>query len=105
MYNTGGLMEKIQIEIESDAELYAKANTLIEDIFRFKKEKCEDLSLLESIIEYGFQYDIPIQELGNVIADHKDYLIMFRKQLIKDKYIKEDELMGLEEHEYTDEEW
>lgn len=93
------------IEIESDAELYAKANSLIEDIFRFKKDKCGDLSLIESIIEYGFQYDIPIQELGNVIADHKDYLVMFKKQLIKDKYMKEEDISALEDMDFDDEEW
>lgn len=92
-------------EIESEAELYAKANTLIEDIFKFKKEKCKDLSLIESIIEFGVYNDIPIQELGNVIADHKDYLIMFKKQLIREGYIREDELINMYEIEYNEEEW
>mgnify|MGYP000545448594 CR=1 FL=1 len=59
------------MELESEAELYAKANELIEDIFRFKKEKCEGLSLVETIIEYGNQKEIPIQ------ANLRTFLISF----------------------------
>ena len=93
-----------KITIESDAELYAKANSLIESIFEFKRERCEGLSLMESIIEYGIRYNIPIQELGNIIADHKDFVGIFKKQLVKDKYFKED-LDSIDKDGYEDDEW
>ena len=90
--------------LDSDAELYSKATALIEDIFAFKKERAQDLSLLEVIIEYSHQKDIPLQELGNVIADHKDYVEIFRKTLAKDGYFRQEE--GLfDEIEMLDEEW
>jgi ribosome-interacting GTPase 1 len=92
------------IEIESDAVLYSKATTLIEDIFRFRKEKAQDLSLLETMIEYSHQKDIPLQEIGNTIADNKDYVEIFRKTLAKDGYFRmEDDLF--DEIEMLDEEW
>ncbi len=91
------------IELESDAELYRKANILIEDIFKFKKEKCEGLSIMETIIEYGDQFNIPIQELGNIMADHKDYIEIFKNQLIKDKYFKSE--YAEDEKDFNDEEW
>ena len=91
------------IKAESDAELYSKANDLIEDIFKFKRERCGDLSLIETVIEYGYKNDIPIQELGNILADHKDYVSMFRKQLTKDGFFREDE--EIFDIRYNDEEW
>ena len=89
--------------LESEAELYIKANELIEDIFKFKKEKCQDLSIMESIIEYSYQKSIPIQELGNILADHKEYVNIFKNQLIKDGYFR-DESDNLD-MEYIEEEW
>ena len=89
--------------VETEAELYSKANDLIEDIFKFRKEKCGDLSIIETVIEYGYTHDISIQELGNTLADHKDYVSIFRKQLTKDRFFREDE--EILETEYDDEEW
>jgi ribosome-interacting GTPase 1 len=88
------------MEVENAAELYSKANDLIEDIYRFKKEYAEDLSLIETIIEYSFKTGIPLQELGNILSDHKDFVNIFRKQLTKEKYFRD----GVEE-EYENEEW
>lgn len=92
--------------LEGDAELYAKANSLIEDIFKFKKDKCGDLSLLETIIEYSHKFNIPIQEIGNTIADHKDYVNIFKKQLTKEGYFRDDiASTNNDEDDFDDEEW
>ena len=90
--------------IENEAMLYTSANCLIEDIFEFRKLKCEDLTLMETMIEYSFQKDIPIQELGNRLADHKDFVEVFRKQLVKESYFRE-EHDAFDEIQMEDEEW
>jgi len=91
-------------KIESDAVLYHKATMLIEDIFKFKKERAQDLSFLETIIEYSHYTDIPLQEIGNTIADNKDFSSIFRKTLAKDGYFRmENDLF--DEIEMLDEEW
>lgn len=89
---------------KSDVDLYRSATDLIDDIFRFKTERCQELTILETIIEYGYKNDIPLQELGNIIADHKEYVEILRKTLVKEGYFREEE--GLfDEIEMSDEEW
>jgi len=90
--------------IEDEAELYQISNDLIEDIFRFKKEKCKNLSLIETMIEYSFKNDIPLQELGNIIADHKDYMEILRQELIDEGYFRGEEI-PFDGMMFSDEEW
>ena len=68
--------------------LYKEAEELIQDIYKFKNEYCKDLTLMESIIEYSFKKEIPLQDIGNSISEHKDFMVILEKQLIRDKYIK-----------------
>lgn len=64
------------------------AEDLIEDIYRFKKEKAQDLTIMETMIEYSSRYDIPLQELGGIISEHETFTKILEKELIKDKYIR-----------------
>jgi len=61
---------------------------LIENIFKFKKERCPDFSTLDAIIEYCHFNDLNIQEIGNVISEHKEFVDILEKQLIREKYIR-----------------
>jgi len=79
----------------------ADSEALIEDIYRFKKEKAPNLGIMETLIEYSFQYDIPLQELGNVISEHKIFVGILEKELAKEKYIRLEE----EEDNFDEEEW
>jgi len=76
---------------ENEIELHDVATELIEDIFLFKKERANDLTLLETIIEYAHYKDIPLQEIGNSIADHKEYTEIFRKTLINEGYFRDED--------------
>jgi hypothetical protein len=88
----------------SENDLYKTATDLIDDIFKFKKNYCRDLTILETIIEYGYKKDIPLQEIGNIIADHKEYVEILRKTLVKEGYFREEE--GLfDDIEMQDDEW
>lgn len=71
-----------------EVDLKSRANELIEDIFLFKSEKCKDLSLIDTIIEYSFKHNLPLQEVGNVLADHKEFVSILEKQLEKEGYIR-----------------
>ena len=77
------------MEEQSEQEYRSEAQDLIEDIYKFKREHCDGLSLIDSIIEYAFKFDIPIQEIGNVLSDHKEFLILFEKHLKDSFYIKD----------------
>jgi len=79
----------------------ADAEALIEDIYKFRKEKAPDLSIMETLIEYSFHYEIPLQELGNVISEHKIFVGILEKELAREKYIKLEE----EEDNFDEEEW
>jgi len=79
----------------------ADADTLIEDIYRFKREKAEDLTMMEILIEYSFQHEIPLQELGNIISEHKIFVNILEKELTREKYIRVEE----EEETFDEEEW
>ncbi len=91
------------MEIESDRELYNKANELIESIYLFKNKYAQNLSLIETIEEYSFVKNIPLEEVGNSLSYHKDFKAIFKKQLIKEKYFKSEGEVG--EVGYEDEEW
>jgi len=80
-----------------------KSNELIESIFAFKREKCDGLSLVDTLIEYSFHYDIPIQEVGNVISEHSEFVSMLEKQLERDGYILKDKSKN--DIELNEEEW
>lgn len=79
----------------------SNAEDLIADIYKFKKEKAQDLTIMETMIEYGFQYDIPLQELGNIISEHKIFVDILEKELVKEKYIQSED----EEDNFDEEEW
>ena len=64
------------------------AEELIEKIYDFKKEKCQDLSLMETMIEYGYKFDMPLQEMGNILGEHKTFVGMLEKQLEREGYIR-----------------
>ncbi|MHB8097973.1 MAG: hypothetical protein ACYDD5_00075 [Sulfuricurvum sp.] len=95
----------VRLEVDSidDVDLKCRANELIEDIFAFRSKYCSDLSLIDTMIEYSFKYDIPLQELGNTIADHKEFVTILEKQLEREGYIKVSKIN--EEDLISDEEW
>jgi hypothetical protein len=86
--------------LKSDAEV------LIEKIYKFKREKCDDLSLLDTIIEYSYQTDIPLLEIGNTLSEHEIFVNIFRKTLQSEKYFKksEEDLLN-EKLQLNEEEW
>lgn len=100
-------MENSLVRLEADSiddvDLKCRANELIEDIFAFRSKYCSDLSLIDTMIEYSFKYDIPLQELGNTIADHKEFVTILEKQLEREGYIKVSKIN--EEDLISDEEW
>jgi len=79
-----------------------EAYTMIENIYKFKREKAEDLSIIDTIIEYSFDTGIPIQEIGNIISEHKEFMLMFSKQMVDEGYIRvdRDELDKLDVEEW-----
>jgi len=86
-----------------DNEEYKQAEDLIKSIFKFKKEFAEDLNLLDTIVEYSYKKNIPIQEIGNILSNHKDFKTIFKKQLIKEKYFKSE--VDYEINDYDEDEW
>lgn len=83
-------------------DLDKEAYELIEKIYKFKVEFAEDLSIVDTIIEYGYQNNISVQEIGNVISEHKEFMVMFTKQLEKEGYIKNNKE---ELEEFNEQEW
>ena len=69
-------------------EMKHEAEMLIEDIYKFKREKAHELSLMETILEYSHSKDIPIQEIGNILAEHDTFVEIFTKDLERTKFIK-----------------
>jgi len=78
-------MHKIELNKE-------EVDKLIEDIFLFKKEKCDNLSLIEVLIEYAHKKNFTLPELGDMLSDHDCFKSIFKRQLIKDGYIREKEV-------------
>jgi len=66
----------------------SEAEELIEKIYEFKREKCSDLTLMETMIEYSYKFDLPLQEMGNILSEHKTFVNIFEKQLEREKYIR-----------------
>jgi hypothetical protein len=91
-------MEKVQLKNE--------AEELIEKIYEFKKEKCNDLSLLDTIIEYAYIKNISLQEIGNILSEHKIFIKIFKKQLQEERYFRmtEDEQNTLD-MQINEDEW
>jgi hypothetical protein len=56
------------------------------------------------MIEYSHQKDIPLQEIGNTIADNKDFSSIFRKTLAKEGYFREEDDL-FESGGLSDDEW
>jgi len=91
-------MEKINLKSE--------AEELIEDIYRFKAERCDGLSLIDTIIEYSYQKNISLQEVGNTLSEHEIFVNIFKKVLQKEKYFKKTpEELEFEQNELNEEEW
>ena len=63
-----------------------EAQELIEDLYAFKRDKCQDLSLIDTMIEYAYKKDIPIQELGNTISEHPGYMKILNERLKESGY-------------------
>jgi len=82
-------MSKIMDEINNSEEK-KEAEILLKDIFRFKKERAQDLNILETIEEYSFRNDISMHVIGNILSEHDDFLKLFEKHLYSQKYIKSD---------------
>jgi archaellum biogenesis ATPase FlaH len=78
-----------------------EAEDILEDIFKFKKEKAQDLSIMDTIIEYAYKNDYDIQEIGNIISEHEEFKIILEKQLIRDHYIKTNDAF----YEFVEDEW
>jgi len=87
-------------------KLKTDAEELIEDIYDFKRLKCNDLSLMDSIIEYSYVFDMSLQEIGNILSEHEIFVNILKKQLTKEKYFKmTEEDIKLRETEMNEEEW
>ena len=87
-----------------EKDLKSESQEFIEKLYKFKREKCDGLSLMETIIEFSFKYDISLQEVGNIISEHKEFVLMFEKQLEQDGYIRR-EKTELDEMELDEGEW
>jgi hypothetical protein len=59
---------------------------------------------METLIEYSFKFDIPLQEVGNVISEHKEFIKILEHQLEKDGYIRTEET-ELDSMEMDADEW
>ena len=86
-----------------DLEFKKSSLDLIEKIYKFKDEKCEGLTLMETILEFSFKFDIPITEIGNTISYHPEFVLMLEKQFKRECFIKDeyDEVI----QEFNEEEW
>ena len=81
-----------------------EAQEFIEKLFKFKRDKCDGLSIMETMIEYGYKYDITLQEMGNTISEHKEFVQILEKQLEEDGYIRK-EKTELDEMALDEDEW
>ena len=84
------------------------AEELIEKIYSFKKDKCQDLGLMDTMIEFSYKFNIPLQEMGNILSEHKIFVGILEKQLEREGFIKkpissEEETKKTEE--INEEEW
>jgi len=75
-------------KIDLDKE---EVERLIEDIFKFKKDKCDNLSLMEVLLEYAHKKNYAVSELGDLLSEHDCFKSIFKQQLIEDGYIREKE--------------
>jgi hypothetical protein len=75
---------------------------LIEDIFRFKKEKCPNFNTIDVIIEYAYQNDRDVQEIGNILGEHKEFVEIFEKQLKREKYIRTPDCDDFDDFDYNE---
>jgi len=89
-----------QIDEELDKK---EVEDLIEDIFKFKKEKCPDFNTIDVIIEYAYKNNRDVQELGNILAQHKEFVTILEKQLKREKYIHVEDTGDVES--FNEEEW
>lgn len=67
-----------------------EVEALIEDIFKFKRARASNLSIIDIIIEYAYFNERDVQELGNIISEHKEFVEILEKQLIREKFIKQE---------------
>jgi len=74
--------------IYKDDSLKEEAKILIEDIFKFRKEQCPELNILEAIKEYSFKNDIPLKEIGDTISEHNDIVKIIEEELTRCNYFK-----------------
>ncbi len=81
-----------------------EAQEFIEKLFEFKRDKCDGLSMMETMIEYSYKYDITLQEMGNTISEHKEFVQILEKQLEDDGYIRK-EKTELDEMALDEDEW
>jgi len=78
---------------------------LVQDIFNYKKYKqIEDDNLLDIIVHYAYDNQYNLNEVGEMISEHKHFKKILEENLKKNKYIP------LEKNEYnyyfkSDEEW
>ena len=88
----------------SDIKLFEKASDLISDIYKFKREKASDLTMMETIIEYSYSTGLPLQEIGNLLAEHEPYKKILKSELIRDNFFK-DETVLIDNSSIDEEEW
>lgn len=89
-----------QIDDELDRK---EVEELIDDIFNFKKEKCPDFNTIDVIIEYAYQNNRDVQEIGNILAEHKEFVTILEKQLKREKYIQSEDAENYER--FDEDEW
>lgn len=75
------------IEVIFNAE--TESDILLEKILRYKIEKkLVNESLIEVILDYCFEYDLNIDEIGYILGESKEFSDYFEKDLIQENFIK-----------------
>lgn len=63
-----------------------QASELIEAIYAFRDEYAKDLNSLDTILEFCYRYDLDIQGVGELLAEHSEYVKLLEQELVREKY-------------------
>lgn len=74
------------MEIEKDFE--QDEVELVNQILQYKREKCPDFNLMDTILSFTHAYNLNIENIGHILVDNQSFMNVFNKDLEKNKYIK-----------------
>jgi hypothetical protein len=81
------------IEIQEDEyNIYniKEAEALVLELSKFRKENnYKKESLLTSLLDYAYENDLDVHELGEVLSYHEDFKTILHKELQKNNYTKD----------------